>query len=91
MPPTEQTQYAIVCKERFDRLEKYASETHKAIVGNGTEPGLTGRMLLVEAEQTTIKSRWKWIFGIIAVVVAASIIPSIQSISAILRHLAEGQ
>ena len=80
MPPTEQTQYTMVCKDKFESLIENdkaifskVDEIHKVIVGNG-EDGITGRLIRVEGEQEAIKNRWKWIFGILAVVVAAMIV-----------------
>ena len=81
MPSTEMTQYTMVCKERFDRLEHYAEETHKVIVGNGNNDGIKGQMIKLEGaliavkvEQAVIKARWKCIFGVLAAVLTAIIV-----------------
>lgn len=74
MPPTEQTQYTLFIKPRLDSIDEKIGKIYTAIEGSEDKPGMKGRLLLVEAEQDAIRDRWKWIFGIAAVVVAATIV-----------------
>jgi len=73
MPPTEETQYTMVCKERFDHISQKVDDIHKVIVGNG-QNGIAGRLIRVEEQVTVQKRRWGYVLGILAVVLAAAII-----------------
>lgn len=72
MPQTEQSQYATFVAPRLDSIDDNIAKIFDLLEGNG-QVGIKGRLLLVEVQQETTRGRWKWIFGIIAVLVAAGI------------------
>lgn len=81
MPTTEETQYSMICKEKFETLIENdkvifqkVDEMHKVIVGDGESNGIKGRLIRVEEQVTVQKRRWGYILGILAVVLAAAII-----------------
>lgn len=71
MGATEETQYTIICKERFTSIEQKLDRNYEAINGKN---GLNGRLIRVEDTVITHSSRWKWIFCVMAVIVAAVIV-----------------
>lgn len=62
MPPTEETMYTMVCKEKFEDLQKILEKIDEKVSGNG-RPGLATDVAVLQTEIQTQKSRWKWLIG----------------------------
>ncbi len=52
--------YQLICKERFDRIDEKQDDILGLLRGRNNEPGILDDM-------RQIKSRWKAIFGAVAV------------------------
>ena len=57
--------YHLVCKDRFDKIDESLERLHIAISGNGRD-GLSSKTVRLETEVAAIKSRWKYILGVLA-------------------------
>ena len=86
MPPTEQSQYSTFVAPRLESIDDNISKIFTLLEGNG-QVGIKGRLLLVESKQDRTDSRWKYIFGIIAVLVAAGIL---DLAGAVVGHFTQG-
>lgn len=78
MPPTEESQYTIYCKDRFNHLDSKLDKIFATLEGNGAE-GLKGRVTRIEGTVSNQEGRWKWIFGIIAAIIVAVVAAHLRS------------
>ena len=73
MANSEENQYTVFCKDRFNHLDNKLDKIFTILEGNGAA-GIKGRLGKMESAVTVIEGRWKWIFGILAAITAAIII-----------------
>lgn len=70
MPEEENKMYALICKERFDRIEETINNNHKEVItvlkGKNGDAGLCEKVRKLE-------SRWIAIFGSLGVIFATLI------------------
>ena len=63
MPPTEDTMYTMVCKEKFEDIQDVLNKIHDKVSGNG-RPGLAMDVAILQTEQKADKNRWKWLIAV---------------------------
>jgi len=78
MPPTEHDQYNEICKGEFTDIKSELRDIKKILVGNG-QLGITGEIVRLKDRTEAQEARWKWIFGIVAVVFAGMMLSIIKS------------
>jgi len=75
MPPTTKDEMILY---RLNHIDENIGKLFILIEGNGAD-GIKGRLTRVESTVVVQESRWKWIFGIVAAVVAVTIMTVIKS------------
>jgi len=60
--------YELVCKDRFDTIDKSLLRIEKRLVGDSGD-GICERITIVEQVVKHHAARWKWIFGICVVLI----------------------